>query len=504
VPGLRADENDLREIGAYYDTFAEAAEERYTSNHVLVRVREAFRRAVEPHPAASVLDLGCGPGTDLAWFAERYPGRRYAGIDVSARMVELARANLSARAVRVERGCAQDIPRLFPGERFDLVYSFFGPLNTEPDLERAIAALAQAVAPGGVLVLTFVSRTYLVDAALHLLRGRPRQASARFTDRWRGYSDKTPLDTWLYFPRQIEARFAPAFQVERREGFSILYPAWYRAARFRQDGRLVRALWIGDRLLNRTRLWSTGEHLLYVLRRAPSAEPAANPGYAAFHAPRYAFLLEVLAREVRMPRPRLLDIGRSELTAMIAGRLDAPVDSLGLEPDATLPSGRHHRFDLNDAQHRERWRTDLGSYDAIVFAEVLEHLHTAPELVLAYLRSLLAPHGLLFVQTPNAAALWKRLRLLGGRNPYERIRVDPTNPGHFREYTARELEAIVAGAGFGVRQSWTRFYFDSRHERHQTGQEPPSPIKGAIKNVVYRWLPASLREGITLVAERRD
>jgi len=274
VTTLRADENDLLETAAYYDAFAAVAEERYTSNHVLVRVREAFRRAVEPYPAATVLDLGCGPGTDLAWFAARYPGRRYAGIDVSPRMVALARVKLADRAVRVERGCAEDLPRVFPGEQFDLIYSFFGPLNTEPDLARAVGALAQAVAPGGVLVLSFVSRTYVADSAVHLLRGRPGRAVARLANRWRGYVPQTPLQAWLYFPRQIEARFAPAFQVERREGFSILYPAWYRATRFAERGALVRALWIADRVLNRTPLWSAGEHLLYVLRR--SADRSAS------------------------------------------------------------------------------------------------------------------------------------------------------------------------------------------------------------------------------------
>jgi SAM-dependent methyltransferase len=157
---------------------------------------------------------------------------------------------------------------VFPGEQFDLIYSFFGPLNTEPDLDRAVGALTQAVAPGGVLVLTFVNRAFVVDAAMHLLRGRLRSAAARFTDRWRGYSPQTPLDASLYFPRQIEARFAPAFQVERREGFSIVYPAWYRADRFQPNGSMARALWIADRVLNRTPLWSAGEHLLYVLRRS--------------------------------------------------------------------------------------------------------------------------------------------------------------------------------------------------------------------------------------------
>ena len=274
MPTLRADQTDLRDTGAYYDAFAEVAEERYTSNHVLVRVREAFRRAVEPHPAGSVLDLGCGPGTDLTWFAERYPGRRYAGIDVSPRMVQVARTKLAHHGVRVDRGCAEDVPRVFPGERFDLVYSFFGPLNTEPDLGRAVGALAQAVAPGGVLVLTFVNRAYLTDAAIHLLRGRPRRAVERFTNRWPGYNSASPLAASLYYPGDIEARFAPAFHVERREGFSILYPAWYRASWFRENGTVVRALWLADRALNRTPFWSTGEHLLYVLRR--SAERLAS------------------------------------------------------------------------------------------------------------------------------------------------------------------------------------------------------------------------------------
>ena len=267
---LRADADDVQTTGAYYDAFADLAEERYSANHVLVRVREAFRRAVEPHPAASVLDLGCGPGTDLAWFAERYPRRRYAGVDVSPRMIELARARLGERAC-VRRGCTADLPELFPDDPFDLVYSFFGPLNTEPDLDRAVAALDRVVAPGGALVLTFVNRFYLFDAAMHLLRGRVSSAAARIANRWRGYSPTTPLGASLYFPRQLEARFAPSFEVERREGFSIVYPPWYWAHRFRRDGAAVRALWLADRALNRTPLWAAGEHVLYVLRRSAAS-----------------------------------------------------------------------------------------------------------------------------------------------------------------------------------------------------------------------------------------
>jgi SAM-dependent methyltransferase len=267
VTTLRVNHADLQTTGAYYDAFADVAEERYASNHVLVRVREAFRRAVEPYPARSMLDLGCGTGTDLAWFQARYPGRRYAGIDVSPRMVELAQSRLGPHGVRIERACADDIPRVFPDEQFDLVYSFFGPLNTEPDLSDAVRALERAVTPGGVLVLTFVNRVYLFDSAMHLARGRFRRAFARVRNQWRGYVEHKPVDATLYSSGELAKRFAPPFRVERREGYSIIYPAWYRASRFREKGAMVRALWLADRALNRTPLWSIGEHLLYVLRR---------------------------------------------------------------------------------------------------------------------------------------------------------------------------------------------------------------------------------------------
>jgi len=75
---------------------------------------------------------------------------------------------------------------------------------------------------------------------------------------------------------------------------------------------------------------------------------------------------------------------------MLRASLRAPVDTLGLEAEAATPEGRHYHFNLNDTQRREKWRRDLGPYDLIVFAEVLEHLFTAPELVLAYVHRLLA------------------------------------------------------------------------------------------------------------------
>jgi trans-aconitate methyltransferase len=223
----------------------------------------------------------------------------------------------------------------------------------------------------------------------------------------------------------------------------------------------------------------------------------ADRGYTAYHAPRFAHVLDTLAQHGVNAESRLLDIGRSRLTELIHERFGCPVDSLGFGPDAPTAEGRHFNFNLNRTQRREDWRTDLPRYDAIVMAEVLEHLYTAPQLVLAFLRTLVVPGGLLLVQTPNAADLSRRIKLVLGRNPYDMIRTDDTNPGHFREYTRAELRQLAEGAGLTVERLRTHFYFDMRFSRHGDDGNHPQPVLVSIKNAIYAVLPEPMRRGIT-------
>ena len=91
---------------------------------------------------------------------------------------------------------------------------------------------------------------------------------------------------------------------------------------------------------------------------------------------------------------------------------------------------------------------------------------------------------------------------MAGRNPYELIRPDGGNPGHFREYTLAELRDYARQAHFEVVEVAQRFYFDARFARHGEGAPRPQPVVGAIKNAVYRALPRFLREGVTFVLRK--
>jgi SAM-dependent methyltransferase len=94
------------------------------------------------------LDVGCGTGRSLQ--ALRRAGFDAAGIDPSRGMMEVARGRLGDD-VELQVGGLPDLP---PGPPADLVTAFNDIINCvgTGDLDAAVAALADRVAPGGLLL----------------------------------------------------------------------------------------------------------------------------------------------------------------------------------------------------------------------------------------------------------------------------------------------------------------------------------------------------------------
>lgn len=184
---------------------------------------------------------------------------------------------------------------------------------------------------------------------------------------------------------------------------------------------------------------------------------AAQAAYLRMHADRFARTLGICTHWAPDAGARVLDVGRSPLTGLLAGRYHS-VSSLGFPlagaPDAPYPIAQldgtqvpHIPFDLTRARHAEEWPDPGTGFDLIVYCETIEHMHIAPEFTLMLLAFLLSPAGKLVVTTPNAVRLGNRLRILAGKNPFERIRFVDHNPGHFREYTREELRDMASASG---------------------------------------------------------
>lgn len=257
------------EVASYYDDDARDFEQRYEVNPVLQRIRGAFREITEREPFTQALEIGCGPGFDVEYFAARYPDRQVSAIDVSPGMIELAKKRCVAAGltnVHFGVGSVEDIPAQFPDTRFDLIFVYFGGLNTVFDLRKAAEDLRRVCTPDARLVLTFVNRYYLTEIPLWLLMRRFDKAFERITNRWRGYSDHRKIPSRPYSAGDIRRAFGPDFALGYRRGFSLLYPAWYRSHLLPKLGGTAEKLWRLDNLLAKTPLWNTGEYSLYEMR----------------------------------------------------------------------------------------------------------------------------------------------------------------------------------------------------------------------------------------------
>lgn len=86
-------------------------------------------------------------------------------------------------------------------------------------------------------------------------------------------------------------------------------------------------------------------------------------------------------------------------------------------------------------------------FDVIVAGDILEHL-PSPEELLALLRPLLAPGGVLMLSLPNVANVTVRAALVLGRFPYaDRGILDRT---HLRFFTRASARALLRDAGFAI------------------------------------------------------
>jgi hypothetical protein len=246
---------------------------------------------------------------------------------------------------------------------------------------------------------------------------------------------------------------------------------------------------------------SESEILEYYL---PLVTEKESEVYLRIHAKRFAYLLNFILGEVGAKDGsgmKIMDIGPSFFTDILSKNLpEAEIHTMGfVHPESRgghlpefieLSPERFHQFDLNLTEHKTQW-VHPPEMDLVVMGEVLEHLHTSPVHVFSFVRSFLSEKGKYIVGTPNAAALEKRFALLMGKNPYELIRLDKDNPGHFREYTVEELRRMGREANLELIGHETLNYFS-----RSTG-------KGKLFDAFTNFLPPTFRTGINAVFVKR-
>jgi len=160
----------------------------------------------------------------------------------------------------------------------------------------------------------------------------------------------------------------------------------------------------------------------------------------------YSSHAQMVAQFSRTPPGRLLDLGCA--TGQVGGQLRAMGNSVtGIDiVDNPLAPQRLDHFIVADLT--QGLPQGLGEFDAVVAADVLEHL-AAPEDLLHELHTTVRPGGRVVACIPNFGHWYPRLRVMLGRFDYDSRGI--LDAGHLRFYTRRSFQRVARHAGWRTR-----------------------------------------------------
>jgi len=150
----------------------------------------------------SVLEVGCGWGAFAASVSAR-TGAEVVAIDISPRMVELARS----RGVDAREGTVEDLP--FLDETFDVAVANWM-LYHVADLDRGVSELARIVRRGGRLVAVTNGLDHLQElaelAGAHRTSPFHADNGAEILGRHFAYVERRDATGWVTFPTYEDAK----------------------------------------------------------------------------------------------------------------------------------------------------------------------------------------------------------------------------------------------------------------------------------------------------------
>ena len=152
----------------------------------------------------SILDVGCGRGFLLKKLSEKSePGTKFFGIDISPKLVEIAKSNNPEATVEI--GDAEKMR--FNDATFDFVFMTEA-LEHMQDFSKSLSEIMRVLKPGGIFIVTIPNRDW---------------ASYDFYDKIRNHSLQ-PIDDHYFRYSEITGLLKDQnFTILREKGLDNLY-----------------------------------------------------------------------------------------------------------------------------------------------------------------------------------------------------------------------------------------------------------------------------------------
>ena len=182
----------------------------------------------------------------------------------------------------------------------------------------------------------------------------------------------------------------------------------------------------------------TSEHTIRLREEWRDAEPTlAESAYFETHVGRFAYLMRCV--ESIGVSGRCLDVAGTSMTKLLFETL-GPLESVSVAEN----------FDVELDDWADRF--GVGTYDLVIYSEVIEHLAADPAKSLHEINRSLKLGGYLILTTVNIGSELGIYSLANGEAPYAMGNIFGVHRDrHQREYASSELQRLVGAHGF---RSW--------------------------------------------------
>ena len=252
--------------GAAFDRVA-ADYDEVAQSRLGVLLRGRVHKVLEPliSSGSRVLDVGCGTGIDSAWMASR--GAIVTGIDVSPRMIDIAKKRVGPPALFVVRDLNQSSWAAELGQ-FEAAISNFGAVSCVDDLADFGEQLAQSVEVGGVAVLVPMGHVVPWEQMAGLIRGDLSRVRRRFAKEPTIEHGYPGVSVRYMSARQLSRRLGARWRLRHASALGWALPTYAQRRAVEMAPRIGAALAsvdaVGARLAG---LLAMGDHQIAVLER---------------------------------------------------------------------------------------------------------------------------------------------------------------------------------------------------------------------------------------------